>query len=243
MLNHPHTEGISTMSDDELGGELDRVLRVALTASGQLAERLARSQADAERNAHHATLEAQREAERQLARQVEAGRVVYGGIRDPQIWEQPNSQLRLGEALVTAEALRDVDPVAVPAGQYIRAEARLRHGVDSEAWLATAVQMYLEDLNERADRTPGHDESRPKGADRPGQLAMDPEPAVMQPHRWAEAEAGASTTQPMSLEEAAVAAQAFPRNATDELNGRARSATTPRARKSSDRTRQRDRSR
>lgn len=137
------------MSDDEIGGELDRVLRVALTASGQFAERLARSRADADRTRHAATADAQREAERQLARQIEAGRAVYGAVREPQLWEQPNAQRRLGEALVAAEALQDADPVATPAAQYIRTEARRRQGPDSDGWLAEAVQSYIDDMNER----------------------------------------------------------------------------------------------
>lgn len=223
------------MSDDEIGGELDRVLRVALTASGQLAERIARSHADADRNRHAATVDAQRDAERQLARQVEAGRAVYGAVRDPQVWEQPNAQPRLGEALVTAEALRDIDPLAVPADQYIRAEARRRYGVDSDTWLTAAVQTYLDGLNEVADRTPRAGKSQSEGVERiPTDVLAAPS---------AKKEADAPTAQPMSLEEAAVAAQAFPCDATEELNSRARSATAPKARKTPNRTRQRDRSR
>lgn len=229
------------MSDDEIGGELDRVLRVALSASGQFAERIARSQADADRNRHAATLDAQRDAERQLARQVEAGRAVYGAVREPQLWEQPNAQRRLGEALAAAEALRDADPVATPAAQYIRAEARRRHGVDSDAWLAAGVQMYLEDLNERADRGPAADELH-----RPGEateLVADIDTTEMLSDGSADVSAdSSSTTQPLPLQEAAVAAQAFPRDAAAELNG-PRSEKAPKARKSTSRTRQRDRGR
>ena len=221
------------MSDDEIGGELDRVLRVALTASGQLAERIARSQADADRNRHAATLDAQRDAERQLARQVEAGRAVYGAVREPQLWEQPNAQRRLGEALVAAEALRDVDPVATPAAQYIRAEARRRQGVDSDAWLAAGVQMYLEDLNDRADQTPT--------------LIREQESPTSDVKTSGAAESvGENQTHggeaPLSAE-AAVAAQAFPRSAAEDLNGAQRSKRAPKARKATSRERQQARSR
>lgn len=246
------------MSDDEIGGELDRVLRVALTASGQLAERIARSRADADRNRHAATLDAQRDAERQLARQVEAGRLVYGGVRDPQLWEQANAQQRLGEALVAAEALRDVDPVARPAGQYIRAEARRRYGPDSDAWLAAGVQAHMDDANDHADRGSAYQEAT--------RWLAEHDPAAYEAHlrdydaiedRTYKPYAQAALVQQVDERKKEVgdapkpeaathieqqtAAEAFPVPAAEDLHGSNRRSRHGTARKAPSRERQRDR--
>lgn len=139
------------MAEEEVSPELERVLRTALTVAGQLAERFARARAEQDRARHAATADERREAERSAARQVEAGRAVYGRVRDARMWDQPNAQRLLGEALVVSDAMRDLDPLAVAAHQYVRSEARRRHGRDADAWLATAAQSYLEEVRERGD--------------------------------------------------------------------------------------------
>lgn len=248
------------MSDDEIGGELDRVLRVALTASGQLAERIARSRADADRNRHGATLDAQRDAERQLARQVEAGRLVYGGVRDPQLWEQENAQRRLGEALVAAEALRDVDPVARPAGQYIRAEARRRYGPDSDAWLAAGIQAHLDDANDQADRESAyleatrwlaeHDPAAYAAHVADYQAIEDPtykahaQAALVEQVDERKKVAGDAPTPGVATNvEQQTAAEAFPVPAAEDLHGSSRRSRHGTARKAPSRERQHDRGR
>lgn len=213
------------MSDDELGGELDRVLRVALTASGQLAERVARSRADEERTRHTATLDAQRQAEREIARQVEAGRAVYGGVRDPQLWEQPNAQRLLGEALVVAQALREVDLLAGPAVRHVKAESRRRYGPDSDAWLAAGVQSYLDDIQEEA--RVGEASAEPQGRERGHEHVEDP-------------------TAESARSDAEVAAEAFPVSLPEDLQAApVRKAPKPRrgASRGAARERARDRGR
>lgn len=161
------------MADDEIANDLDRLLRTALTVGGQLIERYSRTRADGQRDRLRDATEARHLIDRERMHRIEAGRAVYGAVRDPETWSRPDAQRNLGEALVAAEALRDVDPRAAVEARYMRAEARRRFGHEGEAWLAAGVATFLDEEREISDRRASRDDDA-RGAEDLGEAPAPP---------------------------------------------------------------------
>ena len=68
--------------------------------------------------------------------------------------EPEDVQRRFGAALVTAHAMREVDPVARVTQDHLLREARARY-TDADAWMQAAVLGYIEAMAELRDRDEG----------------------------------------------------------------------------------------
>lgn len=138
---------------DELDMEMDRILRTAVTAAGQVAERAARVRANQDRLSAEQEATTRRALEQAHKEEVQAARAVYGGVHQTSWFagEEADVQRRFGAALVTAHAMAGVDPVARVAEAHLLREARARYA-DAEGWMAAAVAGYTEAMAELRDR-------------------------------------------------------------------------------------------
>lgn len=138
---------------DELDMEMDRILRTAMTAAGQVAERAARIRANTDRLAAEQEATTRRALEQARSEEVQAARAVYGGVHQTSWFagDEAEVQRRFGAALVTAHAMAGVDPVARVAEAHLLREARARYA-DAEGWMAAAVAGHTEAMRELADR-------------------------------------------------------------------------------------------
>lgn len=136
---------------DEVMQDLDRAVRVGLTASAQLAEQLRRRAADADRKQRDAAVEEQRAS-------VERGRAIREEARSHYTkvgWADWQEQATLGdwaEAYQVAHQMRDHDPVAATAHDRIEVEVRRRYNVDIREALQLHLQQVAEDQRIHADR-------------------------------------------------------------------------------------------
>ncbi|NYI72727.1 hypothetical protein GGQ54_003341 [Naumannella cuiyingiana] len=134
-------------------------MRIAATLVAQLAERRVRAQENAAREEQRESAAAAEQHRRALdgdrRNAVEAGRSVYKNVRDsPHLWEGPDRmvKIRVGEALAVSQALREDDPLAGMANQYLRREIAERHGGRAEEWEVAAIAAYRDAVQEIEDR-------------------------------------------------------------------------------------------
>lgn len=122
------------MAEDSDGIEeaVEGQLRVALTAAGQIGERLARMREDAARRAASASEQEARELQSRLAAEGGAARAALAPVHRPEWWDQANLE-QIATAHQTARAWSREDPEAERAQQRVRQEVRTRFGVDVDA--------------------------------------------------------------------------------------------------------------
>jgi hypothetical protein len=111
---------------DEIGQEMDRVLRVTRTAAGQIAEVAAHRNAAQARRAAAASREQTRVIEAELRAQRDAARLVHRQAGDPRWWHdaQPHDVAAVWQA---ARTWAGTDPQAAAAADLV-------HGVVSRKW-------------------------------------------------------------------------------------------------------------
>ena len=104
---------------EEIGQELDRTLRVALTGAGQLAERVSRRTEERLRESRRASTEQAHTIREQVQGEMQAARLIYRPAAEPRWWDsaQPEDVAR---AWGTAAAWSEHDPQARAAAQLLR---------------------------------------------------------------------------------------------------------------------------
>lgn len=104
---------------DELGNEMDRALRMALTAAGQAAERRARKTEARLREARQAHESAAREMHAQLQGEMSAARMIYRPTGDARWWASAQSE-DVAHAWGVAASWQAYDPQAKAATELMR---------------------------------------------------------------------------------------------------------------------------
>lgn len=104
---------------DELGNEMDRALRVALTAAGQAAERRARKTEARLREAKQASEAAAREMHAQLQGEMSAARMIYRPTGDARWWASAETE-DVAHAWGVATSWEAYDPQAKAATDLMR---------------------------------------------------------------------------------------------------------------------------
>lgn len=147
---------------DELDEAAEQILRTALTAAAQLAERLAQSRAQAQRDA---AARSEREA-RDLAGRVQVERRTAAAqlapTRDPR-WILTAQPREIANAYATAQQWAGTDPAAARDAQRILDQVRTRYGPDA----------VPDGLDRTADLSSG------AGVDSPARRAARAEAAVL----------------------------------------------------------------
>lgn len=124
--------------------------RVAITAGGLMAERIARQREQAMRDAQAVSEQATRELQSRLDAERGAARAALQPLSRDEWWERATPE-QIGEAWETAQAWRHEDPAAERAAVRVRDEMRTRYAIDVDSLDADpgAVQDAL-DRRERA---------------------------------------------------------------------------------------------
>jgi hypothetical protein len=115
---------------DGINEALSGTLRVALTVAGQVAERMARAREQAARDARAASEHEARELQARLDAERAAARAALAPLTREEWWRHaaPND---IAQAWETAQAWRDLDPVAQQASERIHTEVHARYQLDT----------------------------------------------------------------------------------------------------------------
>jgi hypothetical protein len=116
------TDGIAELFEGQL--------RVAVTAAGQVGERLARLREDALRRAQATSEREARELRSRFEAEQRAARAEYAGAYRSEWWDRATPE-QIGHAFETARAWSHEDPEASRAEERMRDELRTRYGVDA----------------------------------------------------------------------------------------------------------------
>lgn len=124
---------------DEIAGEVDRLVRAAVMAGSQLAERLARASAERDRQMAGATQEATRQNELQHATHRDIARTVHKQAADPAFWEKAGPE-RIGLTFAAAYEWKDHDPHAAASLAVLKAGLNDHYGIDVDKTLAGTME-------------------------------------------------------------------------------------------------------
>jgi hypothetical protein len=126
--------------------------RVALTAAGLIAERIARARQQAQYDAQAASEQQARELQRRVDAERRVARVSLRPVEREQWWQRASAE-QIGDAWQTANAWRDIDADAQRSAERIGDELRTRYAIDVDSLDAdpSAVRDALE-RRERAHR-------------------------------------------------------------------------------------------
>ena len=124
---------------DEIAGEADRLVRAAVMAGSQLAERLARASADRDRKMAGATQDAARQNELQHATHRDIARTLHQQASDPAFWEKAGPE-RIGLAFAAAYEWREHDPHAAASLAVLKAGLNDHYGIDVNKTLAGTME-------------------------------------------------------------------------------------------------------
>lgn len=122
---------------DEVGEELDRVLRVTLTAAGQLGEAAARRNADLQREAASAAQEQAAALQWEMTAQRDGARVVSRQAVDSRFWDSATPH-DVGQVWQAARSWGEQDPQAAAAADLVRSGVQRKGGLDVDALSAAA---------------------------------------------------------------------------------------------------------
>ncbi|MEG9250325.1 hypothetical protein V6S67_19725 [Arthrobacter sp. Soc17.1.1.1] len=121
------------MSEDGIDDVVERGMRQLLTATLQIAERVARARQDLirrQRDQQPATERAQQEHLRSVAADRADMRAVLAPVEEFQWWNKASAE-RIAGVYEAAEAWKDYDPAALQASARIRDEVKARYGIDT----------------------------------------------------------------------------------------------------------------
>jgi hypothetical protein len=124
---------------DEIAGEADRLIRAAVMAGSQLAERLARARADRDRQIAGATQEANRQSELQYGTHRDIARTVHKQAADPAFWEKAGPD-RIGLTFAAAYEWREHDPHAAASLAVLKVGLADHYGIDVDKTLAGTME-------------------------------------------------------------------------------------------------------
>lgn len=130
-------------SMDEMTGDIDRVVRTALTMASQLAEQVARQREGRLREQARLEQESLRELEAAHRAQQEAARLVYGPLTDPRVFRDA-SAATIQAGWEAAAAWADRDPRAAAAVDAIRWNINERFGTEVAA--AATLPQLVQDV-------------------------------------------------------------------------------------------------
>lgn len=128
-------------------------LRVAITAAGQIGERLARALEESQRRVQASSEQEARELASRMAAEQRAARAELGAVHRTEWWENASAE-QIGRSYQLARAWANEDPEAVRAEQRIRDEVRTRYGIDVDNTGADpeAVRQTIRLELDRAER-------------------------------------------------------------------------------------------
>jgi hypothetical protein len=124
---------------DEIAGEVDRVVRAAVMAGSQLAERLARARAERDRQLVGATHEAARQHELQRTTHRDIARTLHRQAADPRFWEKAGPE-RIGLTFAAAYEWREHDPHAAASLAVLGTGLKDHYGIDVTKTLAGTME-------------------------------------------------------------------------------------------------------
>ena len=135
-------------------------LRIAITAAGQIAERIARARQEAQHRAQAASGQQAREFASRLEAEKQAARTALSAVHRTEWWESATPE-QVGHSYQTARAWATEDPEAVRAEQRIRDELRTRYGIDADNTGADpeAVRQAIRLELDRAERDRANSEA------------------------------------------------------------------------------------
>ncbi|WP_164207001.1 hypothetical protein [[Micrococcus luteus] ATCC 49442] len=115
---------------DGMDDVLDNGMRQTLMIASRIAETLARSRQEAQRQQEHQDAHAAHEAQVRLAAERSAAHAALAPLEKEQWWDkaQPND---IATAHAVAESWKDHDPTALEAAGKIRQEVLTRYGIDT----------------------------------------------------------------------------------------------------------------
>jgi len=130
---------------DGINETFESTARVAMTAAGLLAERIARARQQAQHDAQAASEQQARELQTRLDAERGAARASLAPVQRDEWWDNASAE-DIGDAWQTANAWRDVDLEADGATGRIRDELRGRYAIDVDSLDADpeAVREALE---------------------------------------------------------------------------------------------------
>jgi len=170
---------------DEIGEELDRVLRVTLTAAGQVGEAAARRNADRQREAASASQEQAAAMQREMAAQRDGARVVSRQAADSRFWDSASAR-DVGQVWEAARSWSEQDPQAAAAADLVRSGVVRKWGIDVDALTATGAGRSPRDqasdlVNAIADQAAARHERLDSALDRAGVPAVAADGAAATP--------------------------------------------------------------
>ncbi len=128
-------------------------LRVAITAAGQIGERLAHALEDSQRRAQASSEQEARELASRMAAEQQTARGELGAVHRSEWWDNATAE-QIGHSYQVARAWATEDPEAVRAERRIREEVRTRYRIDVDHTGADpdAVRHAIRLELERAER-------------------------------------------------------------------------------------------
>ena len=139
---------------DGINETFESTARVAMTAAGLLAERIARARQQAQHDAQAASEQQARELQTRLDAERGAARASLAPVQRDEWWDNASAE-DIGDAWQTANAWRDVDPDADRATGRIRDELRGRYAIDVDSLDANPEASFVYSTLEAFGHEPG----------------------------------------------------------------------------------------
>jgi hypothetical protein len=131
---------MSVNEEDEMLGDVDRMVRTGVMAAGMLAERGARIHSERERVALDRARAAAADYERRFVADRDVARAYHQQVTDPAFWEKASPE-RVAQTFAAAYQWRDHDGQAAVALMKLKEGMAEHHGINVDAVLARDHDM------------------------------------------------------------------------------------------------------
>ena len=155
---------------DGMDDVVDGGLRQSLMIASRIAETLARSRQESQRQQEHQDVQVAHEAQARLAAERSAAHAALAPVEKDQWWDnaQPHD---IATAHAVAEGWKDHDPTALAASEKIRQEVLSRYGIDTRdvgtdaAYLESGIQTAAMDKARQDELARSQEETRTAAAE------------------------------------------------------------------------------
>ncbi|WP_427019488.1 hypothetical protein ACQCSX_23215 (plasmid) [Pseudarthrobacter sp. P1] len=155
---------------DGMDDVVDGGLRQSLMIASRIAETLARSRQESQRQQEHQDAQVAHEAQARLAAERSAAHAALAPVEKDQWWDkaQPHD---IATAHAVAEGWKDHDPAALAASEKIRQEVFTRYGIDTRdvgtdaAYLESGIQTAAMDKVRQDELARSQEETRKAAAE------------------------------------------------------------------------------
>lgn len=131
---------MSVNEEDEMMGDVDRIVRTGVMAAGQIAERRARMGGERDRFAFDRQRAAVADYERRFVADRDVARAYHRQVADPSFWEKASPQ-RVAQTFAAAYQWREHDGEAAVALARFKEGMAEHHGVDVDRVLAGELKV------------------------------------------------------------------------------------------------------